>query len=271
MTRPKMDSSWRPGVAECLKHYVYLLSDPRDRRVFYVGEGVDDRCFAHVIEARRTTAASSADYPKLAQIRQIEDAGYSVGIEILRHGLEPEIAFIVESAAIDLLGLAHPETQTEGTLNRVLGHGAASFGRTIADELNAEYGAKPFALDPAHRVVLVRIAREFYSGITPDALYNATRSGWRVDRRRRALGTSRAPEWAMAVYRGVVRAVYRIDDWEPATSATSQAIAANPNGPPRWDIRGEVDSAMQERYEWSDVTTVLPQSAQNPLRYLNCG
>lgn len=263
-----VESSWRPGVAELLENYVYLLTDPRDNKIFYIGEGIDDRCFAHVVEARRTKAKSNADYPKLTQIREIEEAGYAVGVEILRHGLTPEIAFIVESAAIDLLGMSHPLTPSEGILqNRVSGQGARSFGRKSVDDLNAKYGAKPFKLDPAHRVVLVRIAREFHSGISDDALYEATRRAWRVDRRRQTLGSPLAPAWAMAVYRGVVRAVYRIDGWEPATP---RATTNNPNAA-RSSFWGEIDSEMEEQYRWSDVTSVFPASAQNPLRYLNCG
>ena len=31
-------------VAEKLQYYVYLLIDPRDGLIFYVGKGVRDRC-----------------------------------------------------------------------------------------------------------------------------------------------------------------------------------------------------------------------------------
>ena len=31
-------------LAERLAHYVYLLIDPRDGVIFYVGKGKDDRC-----------------------------------------------------------------------------------------------------------------------------------------------------------------------------------------------------------------------------------
>lgn len=35
------------SVIEKLKYYVYLLQDPRDNSVFYVGKGVGNRVFQH--------------------------------------------------------------------------------------------------------------------------------------------------------------------------------------------------------------------------------
>ena len=34
-------------VVEALGHYVYMLKDPRDEEIFYVGRGVGSRLFAH--------------------------------------------------------------------------------------------------------------------------------------------------------------------------------------------------------------------------------
>jgi hypothetical protein len=96
-------SAWRPGVAERLGFYVYVLTDPRTDSVFYVGKGTGERCFAHLAEARKTVADTKGDYPKLATIRAIEGDGLDVKIDVLRHGLDEATAFVVESAAIDLL------------------------------------------------------------------------------------------------------------------------------------------------------------------------
>ena len=106
MTLPTSIRRWRPRVAEQLGFYVYLLIDPRTGLPFYVGKSARDRCFSHVAEARRTARDSLGDYTKLATIREIEDAGVPIRIDLRRHGLDETTAFIVESAAIDLLGLA---------------------------------------------------------------------------------------------------------------------------------------------------------------------
>jgi uncharacterized protein len=97
--------AFAPGVAEKFGFYVYLLIDPRNGVVFYVGKGTGSRCFAYLAEARTTRADTVGDYAKLARIREIESVGAAIQIELLRHGLSEGEALLVESVAIDLLGL----------------------------------------------------------------------------------------------------------------------------------------------------------------------
>ena len=39
----------------------------------------------------------------------------------------------------------------------------------------------------------------------------------------------------------------------------------------RWEFWGTQAADVLERYGFGNVTTWLPQAAQNPLRYVNCG
>jgi hypothetical protein len=255
-------TAWPAGVSEELGLYVYVLRDPREQLPFYVGKGSGNRCFAHLAEARKTLAASSRDYPKLGVIRAIEAANLDVSIEILRHGFETEdAAYEVEAACIDLLRLTDLKT-TPNLANRVLGRGSKRVGRMSVGDVVSNLGAVVVNIEPCHRVVLIRVARLFRPGMDEAALYEATRSAWRVGEKRRVLGAPAAPDWAMAVYQGVIRAVYRIDGWEPVVDSL---------GPyQRWSFSGRVDCEMQSRYLYGDVTAMLPQSAQAPLRYVNC-
>ena len=245
---------WRPGVAENLGFYVYLLIDPRNESTFYVGKGTGWRCFSHVVEAMKTTRDSKGDYEKLAKIREIQDEGHQVRIEILRHGLTEAEAFLVEAAGIDLLELP-------GLANRVVGHGTRSRGRMGVDDLNALYGARPVEFDPSHRVILIR-SRRFTHRMDRDDLYETTRVWWRVGSRRHDA------EYAMAVHGGVVRAVYKIDEWvEP----TEDDIAEAADRVGRLGFIGHRDSEMEERYLFADVTDYLPErGGRNPIRYVNC-
>ena len=245
---------WRPGVEENLDYYVYLLIDPRTDAPFYVGKGLGWRCFSHVQEARKTTCDSKGDYEKLATIRAIEVAGLDVRIDLLRHGLSEDQAFHVESAAIDLLGFSD-------LTNRKVGHGTRELGRMGVDDINAQCGARPVEFDPDHRVILIR-SRRFSHGMGQETLYETTRVWWRMGRRR--LGA----DYAMAVYGGVVRAVYAIDGWiEP----TEEDIAATPNRVGRHGFVGHVDREMETRYLFADVTGWLPpKGARNPFTYVNC-
>ncbi len=245
---------WRPGVEENLGYYVYLLIDPRDDSVFYVGKGTGGRCFSHLDEAHKTTRDSKGDYEKLATIRDIEDTGHEVHIDILRHGLTEDEAFHVESAAIELLGFSD-------LTNRVVGHGTDEVGWMGVDDVNAQYGAVPVDFDPSRKVILIKVPYRFKKGMGEDALYEATRVWWRMGSRRLKA------DYAMAVHGGVVRAVYKIDGW---VKPTEEDIAKDSNRVGRHGFVGHVDPEMEERYLFSDVTAYLALGAQNPIRYVNC-
>lgn len=248
-------SRFASGVEEKLGYYVYVLTDPRTDRVFYVGKGTGSRCFAHLDEARKTAADSTRDYPKLATIREIEADGTSVRIELLRHGLDEDGAFAVEAAVMDLLGMTDLH-------NRVVGHDTAQVGRMTIADINAAYGAKPVSIDDKHAVLLIRVAREFRRGISDAELYEATRSWWKV-----SLTRAQQARWAFAVFGGVVRAVYAIESWE---SPTPEVVVDDPKRAGRWAFVGRRDAEMESTYLFRDVTAYLPMAAQNPVRYVNC-
>lgn len=94
----------------------------------------------------------------------------------------------------------------------------------------------------------------------------AARRWWLVDARRRQLGAASAPNFA--VYRGVVRAAYRIEGWEPAPT---EEVRADTKVAGRWGFCGTPAVELLERYGFGDVTSMLPQAAQDPLGYVNCG
>jgi hypothetical protein len=257
-----------PGVAEKIGYYVYLLIDPRDDTVFYVGKGIGDRCFAHIAEARATEKDSVGDYAKLAQIREIEASGQTVQIEILRHGLNEPEAFLLESAAIDLVTLVQPGRLT----TRVRGHDAVTTGLMSVDEINIQHGAMPVTILPEHRVVLIRIRRQYDKNLSERELYEKTRKWWPVGLDRLDPNTPKAPKWAMAVFDGVVRAVYRIDRWE---RASAEIIAGDPGAKGRWAFHGARDLDLETLYLHGNVWAYLRdavsgRASQTTLRYVNC-
>ena len=129
----------------------------------------------------------------------------------------------------------------------------------------------PVTIDAAHRVVLFNLRNSFRPGMSDVDLYEATRKWWRVDPRRCDLGKPWAPERAMAVFGGVVQAVYAIDTWEPPTD---DDIAGIPARIGRWSFRGTRDRDMERQYIDRDVSPYLRSAGggptQNPVRYVNC-
>lgn len=99
--------------------YVYLLRDPRNAEVFYVGKGLGNRAFAHEVAARDVVDHPELQSAKAARIASITAEHAQVRVEVLRHHLGSSAqAYEVESAAIDVIDAISPDT----LLNVVSGH-----------------------------------------------------------------------------------------------------------------------------------------------------
>ena len=238
-----------PAVVRQLGYYVYLYVRPDTDEVFYVGKGKGNRAFAH--------ADGVGDTPHDEVIRELKRRGLKPRIEILIHGLESEAeAFAVEMAAIDLIGL-------EQLTNRVHGHHRARRGRMTLEQIQSLYDRRPAEItEPA---VLIRINRSFHFGISEVELYDATRAAWTVGQRREAA------QYALAVYEGVCREVYRITGWLPAGSTFR---VDHPAGLPiegRHEFVGvRADEAVRGKYLHRSVERYLEVNARIPVLYVNC-
>lgn len=240
-----------PYVAEQLGFYVYLLVDPRDEVVFYVGKGTGNRIFDHAQDALQF--ADTGD--KLDRIRAIRAEGHDVRHELLRFGMNERTAFDVEAAVIDLLGL-------ERLTNVVSGHHIASRGRMTTDVAISLFDA-PRAPEITEPVILLRIPRLWYPSMPAAELFEATRGWWTVGKRREQAA------YAFAVSRGVVREVYRIDSWRRRELGDRGADATDRAGRARWGFAGEAADELG-RYRNTSVAHLFRPGESSPFKYLNC-
>jgi hypothetical protein len=112
-----------------------------------------------------------------------------------------------------------------------------------------------------HRVIMLNIAR-LYPKVTTDlALYKATRGAWIVGPRREKA------EYAMAVYEGFVKEVYRIDGWYPAGTLRYETRPLSDFADKRrWEFKGAVATQdIRAKY----VNQYVGKGTQNPVRYVN--
>ena len=96
------------------KFYVYVLIDPRDNEVFYVGKGTGERVLQHSLDAAKEHISETA---KLNQIRKIADQGLEETRLIVGRFETSEEAHAVESILI------HWTYGIENLTNDVSGHG----------------------------------------------------------------------------------------------------------------------------------------------------
>ena len=98
------------------------------------------------------------------------------------------------------------------------------------------------------------------------ALYEATRGFWRMGERRAGA------KFALAVFEGVVREAFEIDQWHPA-GATPYATrdASKPGSGTRWEFTGRLaPDLIRAKYVDKSVANYLTPGSQNPIAYVNC-
>lgn len=237
------------AVVRELGYYVYLYVHPETRQVFYVGKGRGNRALSHI--------HAKSETPHHRIIRDLHRRGLQPEVQFLIHGLKDErTALDVEMAAIDLLGL-------EKLTNVVGGHSHRYRSRMSLEQVLALYQRKPVRItEPA---VLIRIARNYHYGMSPVELYDATRSSWKVGSRRRE------PRYAIAVFAGVVREVYRITEWLPSGSTLRHDRPHGDTRRDRWEFVGVVaEDAIRTRYLNQLVSHYFAKHSRNPVRYVNC-
>ncbi|GAA0759779.1 hypothetical protein LRH25_01100 [Ideonella azotifigens] len=113
--------------------------------------------------------------------------------------------------------------------------------------------------------LLIRVAGLHREGMTPQALYEATRGVWRVGERRAEV------ELVLAVASGIVREVYVAKAWHPAgsTAYTTRSLA-DVNVPGRWEFTGEpAPEPVRCKYVGRSAAHYFPRGASNPVMYVN--
>jgi len=136
------------SVASKLRYYVYILSDPRTRRPFYVGKGHRRRVLDHFSRQQRSRKARI--------INSLKRQNLSPSIDILTHGLPDEsTAYRIESAVIDALS-------RHGLTNKVRGKHSRVYGRMTLRQIIGKYAKR---VQISHPCVLIRINRRFRNGV----------------------------------------------------------------------------------------------------------
>lgn len=236
-----MITEFSQRTKESLGYYVYLLIDPRDNEIFYIGKGKNNRCFSHIEEATKKDSVSD----KCEHIRSIAEASLNVIIKILRHGLTESEALLVESACIDLMG--------DKTTNIVSGYYSNDTGMMMTNEVEHLYSAEVLLEDQIVDPLIFINLNNAYEGAkqSSDLLYEATRKAWKVDPQR----ASKA-KYAIATYKGISRMVFEIFDWYPSQEAG------------RYEFNGQLASEeIQVKYSGKSLVNFVKVGAQNPIKY----
>ena len=100
------------------EYYVYGLIDPRDKQIFYIGKGTENRVFEHERESQENPDSEKL---KLKTISEIKDKGFEVEKIIINSNLSEEEAFAAEASLINAFNYVGDNKLT----NIVAGHHSA--------------------------------------------------------------------------------------------------------------------------------------------------
>jgi hypothetical protein len=113
-------------------------------------------------------------------------------------------------------------------------------------------------------VVAININQTYRDGISASELYDCTRGTWRLDRDR-----AENARFAFAVYRGVVKEVYEINQWHQELSTEYKSRQPKQTKlKNRFEFVGKVaQDDIRDKY----IGKQMPEMhGQNPIRYYNC-
>ena len=233
------------ATIEKLQYYVYLLCDPRtNNSPFYIGKGHGNRINEHLLGALESDGNN--EEAKITTIKEIQAAGLSVRLIILRHVLTEKEAFEIESAMIDFIG-------KENLTNIVLGHYSTERGIMTLQEIKVKYEAEDAIFDEP--VILINI-NELYNQkmqMNPVEIYEATRKYWKIN-----LDRTNKIRIACSVYKGIIREVFIIDRWYLSTVQIG-----------RKEFEGRVaEKEIRDKYIYKSVEKYWKQGSQNPIKYV---
>lgn len=185
---------------EELSFYVYLLINPLDNKIFYVGKGKGNRVFEHA----KASLLDLEENDKLDIIKEIISKGQNVKHYILRHRLSEKEALLVESAFIDFLTFKDFKFVANIT-NVIAGHHQWDEGIKSAEEVEQIYSCELLDMsNKSHRLLCININKTYDRD---KDIYEATRKGWILNPDK-----ANQADYVIAEYRGISRAIFKVDN-----------------------------------------------------------
>ena len=191
------DLSKYTKILDLAHYYVYAFYDINDlsKKPFYIGKGKSARCLDHI--------KNPDDSLKSARIKELL-ASNSLGIDILRHGMDEPTAKLVEATCIDLLGVGELTNKVRGS--------SSLMGRITIDALQHLLLKEETEIAPEHAGLAFLLNSTYKSGMSPLELYEATSGTWKNVPKDDRLN------FAYATYGGLIMEVYEIQCWLKAGS-----------------------------------------------------
>jgi len=190
------------STIEKIGFYVYILVNPQNNKIFYVGKGKGNRIFDHI----NCEIDNQAENEKFKIIEEIKKSNKEVKLYIVRHGSKDEkIAYEIEATLIDLL--THRDFKHLSEITNILaGHYTWERGIKTVEEIEQLYTVEELT-EVKHNLLIININKT-YNPEKEKNLYEATRKSWRLNEK-----NLEKIDFVLAEYKGIVRAIFKPEKW----------------------------------------------------------
>lgn len=130
-------------------------------------------------------------------------------------------------------------------------------GSQVCDEDSSPRNGKNITEDDfTEPTMVIKINRLYHEGMNGQEIYDTTRGWWRVSR-----GNCEKVKLALAVVRGIVIEVFRVNGWKAADGTAA-------NGQSRLQFEGErAEESIRQKFCGRSVAGLFAKGAANPIRY----
>lgn len=240
--------AFSPDVSSRLKHYVYILVDPRTNEIFYVGKGSSDRVFEHEKHIDGSL--------KGRRIQEIRENGYEAKKYIVHAGMSEKEAFAAETAIYNLCN-AGGGLKCSMLFNDLV---PCNLLIPCADVAEAEKLLSSTSLeikdfDPKDKIMMVNIyTSSIKTAITDESYHEYIRKMASVS------AEEDKPDHILSIARGIVVGAYDILGWveeqyeKKFAGKTTTHIRYIPD-----DIIRNSD--LENKYKWSNVEHIIARTS----------
>ena len=117
--------------------------------------------------------------------------------------------------------------------------------------------------DIGENVIAIKINRSYRENMTATELYEITRGWWKLDIKRAKLA-----EYVFSLYQGIVKEVYKVDDWLPAGSIPRISLPDEVAPRDRFEFVGDVaEPSIREKYIDKSLANLYRNGEANPVKY----
>ena len=212
--------------------YAYYYVDGNREIPFYVGKGVDSRCF-HLLNVDEHSKSKKGKF-----VYEMKKARKKIKVYIIKEGLTESEAFKVESACIDLIG-------KENLLNVVNGHNSEKrIAKNIGEQKSLNLKRVP---NKSLIIVLSKKNNINVNMLTDLELYERARYAWKLNDIRGGYNRINEYKYAFILYKKQIIQVYKLIRWFP--SGTTQLFTVKGGKrKDRYEFVGKIDKKLGKEF-----------------------